>query len=231
MGGRGAGYNPPTGNSKERYSKNSVGTRVFDTVKGALGEKGKSIDMNKAYQDANPNYNPRGYDEYTKNCQRCVVAYELRRRGYDVTAQPTYKGDTLPQVVRIDNEGRKWGKWQGAFRHARPESVKAKTSDGVVKNIQDKMRGWGDGSRAVVSITYRNPATGRKLRQGHVFNVEQRKGTTYFVDAQDGSRIHAKEFFEITDRSTVTITRTDNLRISDRAKYFVTSENSYKRRR
>lgn len=180
--------------------------------------------MGKAYKDANPQYDPtQTYDEYTANCQRCVVAYEMRRRGYDVTAQPTYYGDKLPQVKMVGNT--KWGRWQGAFKNAKPMNVGGKKSADVVKNIQAKMKEFGDGSRGVVSITYK----GKNF--GHVFNVEQRKGTTYFVDAQTGERVRAQKFFEITDRSTITLTRTDNLKISDRTKNFVTSDSAYKRKK
>ena len=87
------------------------------------------------------------------------------------------------------------------------------------------MTSYGNGARGVVSVRYRNS------RMGHVFNVEQRKGKTYFVDAQSGERKWAKNFMDIVDRGTVTLTRTDNLRISDRAKNFVTSESAYKRRK
>ena len=31
-------------------------------------------------------YNSKEYDYYTSNCQRCIIAYEMRRRGYDVEA-------------------------------------------------------------------------------------------------------------------------------------------------
>ncbi|MGI5070523.1 hypothetical protein HRO26_05185 [Treponema pectinovorum] len=41
----------------------------------------------------NPNYKKGG--GYAKNCQTCVVAYELRRRGYNVEALPNYKGSML----------------------------------------------------------------------------------------------------------------------------------------
>ena len=38
----------------------------------------------------NPNYKKGG--GYAKNCQTCVVAYELRRRGFNVEALSNYKG-------------------------------------------------------------------------------------------------------------------------------------------
>ena len=46
--------------------------------------------------NVNPNYKTTTYDkdgdQYYNNCQCCVIAYEARRRGYDVEAGP-YKGD------------------------------------------------------------------------------------------------------------------------------------------
>lgn len=178
--------------------------------------------MTKAYKDANPNFDPTGtYSEYDANCQRCVVAYEMRRRGYDVTAQPTYKGDELPKVVGAKS----WGKWQGAFRGAKPENVGGRNATAVVNNIDKKMRSYGNGARAVVQVMYKN------RNFGHVFNVERRGNTNYYVDAQTGERIRAKQFFEITQTSSVKLIRTDNLRASDRMRNFVTSEEVYKRRR
>ena len=39
----------------------------------------------------NPNYRWAGSDEYSRNCYNCVVAYDMRMRKYDVTAQPERK--------------------------------------------------------------------------------------------------------------------------------------------
>lgn len=43
--------------------------------------------------------NPRFFThthEYMENCQRCVVAYEARRRGYNVIAKPRILSRTDP---------------------------------------------------------------------------------------------------------------------------------------
>lgn len=221
FGGRGDDYDSPHGDLDLHFS-NGAGTKVADTLKEALGKKGKPIDMTKAYKDANPNFDRTGtYDEYNANCQRAIVAYEMRRRGYDVTAQPTYAGDTLPQ--RTGKKG--YGRWQGAFRGAKPERVGGRNATEVVNNIEKKMRSYGDGARAVVQVSYKN------ANYGHVFNVERRGNTNYYVDAQTGERIRAKKFFETVKTASVTLVRTDNLRPSDRMKNFVTSEEIYKRRR
>lgn len=41
----------------------------------------------EAIKATNPGF-AGGSPSYTKNCQRCIVAYELRRRGYAVTEKP-----------------------------------------------------------------------------------------------------------------------------------------------
>lgn len=51
---------------------------------------------------ANPNYLQGG--GYRTNCQSCVVAYEARRRGYDVTTKPNTRGSALDKLSRASHE-------------------------------------------------------------------------------------------------------------------------------
>ena len=64
------------------------GEMLPSSVNGA--KKGKPMDHESANERrANPFYDPLSKDEsYSRNCQTCVVAYEMRRRGYDVMAGP-----------------------------------------------------------------------------------------------------------------------------------------------
>lgn len=48
----------------------------------------------------NPNFVPGRNGEWENNCQRCVYAYEARRRGIDVEA--------LPRIQGIDNIAKQW---------------------------------------------------------------------------------------------------------------------------
>lgn len=48
---------------------------------------------------ANPHYSGRYDDPYSVNCQSCVVAYELRRRGLDVAAMPNFGIGTTSSVL------------------------------------------------------------------------------------------------------------------------------------
>ena len=56
-------------------------------------KKGNEMSFEKANEGrANPNYSKRTY-EYTHNCQCCSIAFEMRRRGFDVRAtERTLKG-------------------------------------------------------------------------------------------------------------------------------------------
>ena len=40
---------------------------------------------------------------YSTNCQTCVVAFEARQRGYDVTAKPNKRGSVLERLSRMTN--------------------------------------------------------------------------------------------------------------------------------
>ena len=198
-----------------------LGPMVPQTLKDALGAKGSPIPIADAIVKTNPHFN-RSFREYSENCQRCVVAYEMRRRGYDVTALPTYAGDTLPRVAHVSSDGKIYGRWKGAFRDAKPVNVgvpgnNKKAESGVIGNIEKQMKSFGPGSRGVVQIFYRGGG-------GHVFNVENSGGRIVYAEAQSGMVKNISKTMNHVDTGTVNLVRTDNLHISERAKNFVTTK-------
>ena len=74
---------------KNRYVEKDVSGEV--PFKKIIGRHTSNEDL----RAVNPNYG-KGYG-YQINCQKCVPTYELRRRGYNVTAKPTNEGDFLRQ--------------------------------------------------------------------------------------------------------------------------------------
>jgi hypothetical protein len=63
-----------------------------------LGIKGLPIEMEEAAKGTNPKYALN--TGYKYNCQRCVPIYELRRRGYNVSAAPKPKvGNTIKRAI------------------------------------------------------------------------------------------------------------------------------------
>lgn len=217
FGGRGSSSGG-RGGGKMSFSNGkwsgSVGDTNNETLRSAIGTKGSPKSIGDATVGTNPNYHG-DYKEYSENCQRCVVAYEARRRGYDVTAQPTFRGDTLNQVAYNDTKsGIARGRWMGAFQNAKPVNVSAKTEAGVMKNIDDKMANYGNGSRGVIQIFYKGGG-------GHVFNVERQNGKTVYVEAQTGKIKDFKTTLKSVRTEKVALVRTDKLKFSERAKNFV----------
>lgn len=190
------------------------------TLKEAIGPKGKSMGIIQAVDEANPYYSDE-YSNYSKNCQRCVVAYELRRRGYDVIAQPTYKNDKW--AIGGTRNGASLDRWRGAFRHAKSDNVGGKNPDKTYSNIVDQMKEYGNGARAVMSLDW------KKGNSGHVFVLENRNGKIYFMEPQrpiykSSHRYTTKDIKNLlknVNLKTPTLTRTDNLQISYRAEEFV----------
>lgn len=223
MGGRGAssgGGGGGSGSGKMSFSNgkwgNGMGFTKEETLRDALGTKGKPKTMGDAMLGSNPKYSG-DYKEYSENCQRVVVAYEARRRGYDVTAQATYKGDTLNKIAYNDQKsGISRGRWMGAFQDAKPKNVSASTGSGVLRNIDKQMSDYGEGSRGVVQIFYKSGG-------GHVFNVERKNGKTYYIEAQAGKVKDIGFTMRHVKTEKVALVRTDNLKFSDRAKNFVSA--------
>lgn len=80
--------------------------------------------------------------EYTENCQRCVVAYEARRRGFDIIAKPILldRPDALPYMV--DEVG-----WPAVFTDHKVEYCHADSALQAKQEIEVLMRRYGDSSR------------------------------------------------------------------------------------
>lgn len=134
---------------------------------------------------------------YTENCQRCVMAYELRRRGYSVVARPYLPdgADLLPYM------NRRYG-WPAVFEKQIMTDCSAVSQEQAKENIERQMRVYGNGSRAIVKVDWLNRA------RGHLFMTENLEGAIYFVDPQTGSADVAW-YFQYADPRHVVILRTD----------------------
>lgn len=211
---------PGGGGSGGKWS-GTPNTLAPNTLREALGQKGRPMSMMKAAEGANPYFDKTGtYREFTFNCQRCVVANEARRRGYDVVAQPTYEGDKMGAAAYVNpNTGVRNSYWMGSFQGAKPEKVGKTTATATQRALESKMAEYGNGSRAVMQVQW-------KGGNGHVISVERKGGKTYYVDPQDGTRYRPKDLFGAIKPRSTQITRVDNLKFSDRAKKMVETRGS-----
>lgn len=136
---------------------------------------------------------------------------------------PLTGGDKLPKVAYYDPKRGTWeGRWKGAFQGAKTINVGVKgntpsTERAVIGNLESNMQSFGPGSRGVVQVFWRRGG-------GHVFNVENDGGRIRYVDAQTGKQVRISDYIHSAKTSSVNLVRTDNLRVSERAKNFVTQK-------
>lgn len=216
MGGRGASGLPegiPSGgggSSNLPWSK-APNFKSINTLKEAIGSKGKAMGIAQAAKGANPYYEGHSR-EFSENCQRAAVTYEARRRGYNVTAQPSFEGDRQGSAAYVNpRTGVRNSYFQGAFRKGKVENVSANRAKTAQKNLESSMLKHGDGSRAIMTFAWRKNG-------GHAINVENVKGKIKYIDAQTGERYSASKLFKAIKPDSVQIMRTDKLRFSERAK-------------
>ena len=154
----------------------------------------------------NPNYSwTDSTSPWNDNCQRCVSAYEARRRGYDVVAKPTPPGaDTLPYMRHPQG-------WPTVYQNGELIDCSANSGTSARMNIEEEMRTWGDGARAIVRVRWK-PQCGSG---GHVFIAECQNGKIRYVDPQVGMD-DASTHFEMAKGSGVFCMRIDHLAFSDK---------------
>lgn len=169
-----------------------------------IGEHDRQSDLLRT----NPKYS--SGVEYRINCQRCVAAYEMRRRGYDVTAKsrPMVDGrpdraDKLPN--RLDPEG-----WPHMFEDPELRPCSSTTGAKTKDKVEKQMASWGDGARAIVRVQWQKRYGGG----GHVFIAEQVDGRTLFVDPQSNNADCSHYFKSVVKNQTFCM-RVDDREITE----------------
>ena len=147
----------------------------------------------------NPNY-VTGEFQWTHNCQRCVMAYEARRRGYNVQAKPCIINgdDPYPTVSGI----------KSVFEDVDLLNCSANSGTQAKINIEDQVKNWDDNARGMVIVYW-------KLGGGHIFIVEKTNGIIRYVDPQTG-KVDASGHFERAKGKPMYCFRTDNLEFTNK---------------
>ena len=156
----------------------------------------------EAIKATNPQFDTHS-PRFMENCQRCVSAYEARRRGYDVIAKPHIltEADSLPYMN--SEKG-----WPAVFQDYKLESCAALTPELAKRKEESLMKAYGDGSRAIVKVNWR-------LRyKGHVFIAENQKQTICFLDPQMGS-IDVSLYFRYADPASIVVMLVDHLQFTE----------------
>lgn len=186
--------------SKAQTATNPEVQKILDNYPVIEGEHSYSDDI----LATNPKYteSSKARDTYyTHNCQRCVSAYEARRRGYDVAASPRIKGSNDPLPYMMMEKG-----WPNVYENGQSALVKcfSRTGEGVKTKVTDQLLSWGNESRAIVRVQWRNS------RSGHVFIAENHGGKVLFLDPQSGN-MDVTHYFDMAK-----VNQTHVLRIDDK---------------
>lgn len=137
------------------------------------------------------------YKKWHQNCQRCVPAYELRRRGYDVTA--------APRKSRNDSVA---DSWESLFKNQEWRSVGGDDREEALLNLEAEIKLGERGSRYAITLWWQGQ------RGGHTFVAENVDGNVKYIDPQTGNA----EYSSWMDRfspSDVRVSRIDNLEFDE----------------
>lgn len=152
----------------------------------------------------NPNFVPGRNGEWENNCQRCVTAYEARRRGIDVTAKQ-WTSDKEP-IMWSDG-------WSLAYKNGKIIDCSDTTGLKARTNIIREMNKMPDGARCAVQVIWKGRRGG-----GHVFIAEKQDGKIAFIDPQphgETIQLDCDDCFKIVNGRLVHIMRLDNLKFSN----------------
>lgn len=144
-------------------------------------------------RSVNPNYS--SGPQYQYNCQRCVPAYEMRRRGYDVQAQPVPN-----RRANNDLSYDPFAVWKNP--------VVRTTQGSGYSEVEKAMEEFGDNSRVQI-VFYYNSYPG-----GHTFIAERENGVTHYLDPQTGR--DASHYFSYVRPGSLRFCRIDNLEPNSR---------------
>lgn len=112
-------------------------------------------------KNSNPHFNES--KAYQINCQKCVPTYEMRRRGYDVEAFPTYSN---ADIVK--------NRWDKVFKNPQIQHTKGDPKSEITKALLD----YGNGARMQVYVEFLDDD------YSHTFVAENVEGNIYFLDPQ-----------------------------------------------
>lgn len=202
MGGRGGASGFPT----------HVPMGAIDPIKQAIGDQGVPKTLKEAMSLANPNFQQsrqNGDGLYTRNCQRCIWAVELLRRGYDVeakarTSDNTYAssdGSNPNSFVNVGNPPLQFSKPIGNVWY------KPKAAD-----VKNEILKHPEGSRGALTMA--------KYGSGHVCNWEIVKGKVVIYDGQIG-QTHSLTDLMKRGYFQFAVARMDNVGITNLVQDFV----------
>lgn len=167
----------------------------------------------------NPSFN--NFDNNTKsNCMLCTTTYDLRRRGFDVTANKASVGYTTETINKwypkakiktiketySEKEQKYLNKMKEKGREAEAEfylSMAAKRKPETIESISKDLMSQGDGARGNLMVRW-------TLGGGHSVAYENSGRKTIVVDSQSNKTYTLDSFLKRTS-GPVSFARLDNV--------------------
>lgn len=125
------------------------------------------------------NHDAPNYDR-TINCFECTMAYEMRRRGYNVQANENHGGYTFEALHAFDVKDSfklKVSDPEGSYLSNKTKAEEA------YRRLEEQCLSYGDGARGMMGIYYAEPYDG-----GHALSWVVENGKFKILDNQDGAR-------------------------------------------
>lgn len=132
----------------------------------------------------------------TTNCFQCSIAYEMRRRGYDVQANTNYGGHNFEYLHAFNIQDSFSVKTIGKSFTSNEE-----TASECYNRIASQCLSYGDGARGAITMTF-------PLGGGHVMNWVVEDGEFKLIDAQNGGQDGYETFSK--SKFDVEVFRLDN---------------------
>lgn len=153
-------------------------SRAFDSVDGrsSLPLKRKNTTSEQDAKSVNPSFKD-GTASSGNNCALCTIAYDMRRRGYDVIARQHAPINLLYDISPKDI----------CMMYKNARSVSTGSSNNLVKRLSKEP----NNSRGAVYATWKG------MNAGHVVSYEVKNGKPILYDTQSGDIYrNPKELFD-----------------------------------
>ena len=187
-------------NGEWRYWRD--GKNHAEEMLPALNRKATFMGPNEDMAACNPKYSKGGV--YKKNCISCALAYDLRRRGYDVEAASinttSVTNGSLPVQL-------------GFYKGEKLEIFEVPNNpDVAVKQFTNQILKYGDRSRGMLRIRWKNG-------DGHAAVWEVDDSSVAIRDPQNNTMVDLSDY--MSRAKTFYYFRTDNLELTNKAFRFV----------
>ena len=179
--------------------------------------KTKATTLDEDMEAINPNYHTNNKSQYNENCGACTIAYDLRRRGYDVAAvdEDTYhkSGGTLNDLVDCYDNAKLIDQSYIARKYnISKESLSEHPTKELVSCMEKEMLSGGEGARG-------NFLTVWSLGGGHSISWEVENGEVVYRDCQSNEKVDIDKWLGLSNEFYYF--RTDNLTPNERIADYV----------